>query len=157
MLLTGAPSDGDDLGPSLAKALRPHGFAGPGFVSHTAAERARDLEGTPLPARSRVFALCAIARPGPFFGTVRDQGLEIVDDLTFPDHHRYPDTTLRAIEGAFDASGAEYVVTTSKDRVKLQGRLQRPLAEIPIRARPEADFFRWLDTRLDEIPGLGNA
>ncbi|MEM8931194.1 MAG: tetraacyldisaccharide 4'-kinase [Acidobacteriota bacterium] len=152
VVLTGGRNAlGDSTGHGLAKALRAHGFAGPGFTAPTEAEPARDLAGQTVAVGTRVFVLSAIARPGPFLQTVRDQGFEIVEDLALPDHHRYPDGTLRAIEESFDASGAEIVVTTAKDRVKLQGRFERPLAEIPIRARPEAELFHWLDQRLDAL------
>jgi hypothetical protein len=44
------------------------------------------------------------------------------------------------------------VLTTSKDRVKLLGRLNVldvPWAELPIRAEPEDRFWRWLDGEID--------
>ena len=47
-------------------------------------------------------------------------------------------------------SGADVVLTTSKDRIKLSGRLEIPLAELPIRAEPEAGFWDWLDRQLDQ-------
>jgi hypothetical protein len=40
------------------------------------------------------------------------------------------------------------VLTTVKDRVKLLGRLELPLAELPVRAEPEPAFWEWLDGRL---------
>jgi hypothetical protein len=43
------------------------------------------------------------------------------------------------------------VLTTSKDRVKLHGRLDAPLAELPIRAEPEPAFWEWLDGALGSL------
>ena len=43
------------------------------------------------------------------------------------------------------------VLTTSKDAVKLHGRLDLPLAELPIRAEPETAFWAWLVGRLDGL------
>ena len=50
--------------------------------------------------------------------------------------------------------GAELVLTTGKDRVKLQGHLEVPLVEVPIRAEPEKAFFTWLDGRLRRLRGV---
>ena len=46
--------------------------------------------------------------------------------------------------------GADVVLTTGKDVAKLAGRLDYPLAVLPVTARPEPAFWRWLDGRLGE-------
>ena len=43
------------------------------------------------------------------------------------------------------------MLTTAKDRVKLAGRLDLPLAELPIRADPEPAFWEWLDAAVARI------
>ena len=143
-ILTGAP-DWDDRGNSLAAALRPHGFTGPGFASVT-----RPGE-TQLAAGTRVLLVTAIARPDAFTALARDLGFDIAGELRFPDHHRYPPASLARIADASRASGAEAVLVTAKDRVKLQGRLDLPLAELPIRAEPEPAFWGWLDKEVDRL------
>lgn len=153
-ILTGAPVL-DHQGPAFAEALRPYGFTGPGFASRTLPGTARRLDGGELEPGASVFLVTAIARPEAFAGTVRELGFEIVGDLRFPDHHRYPPASLTRIAEAFRASGAAAVLTTSKDRVKLQGRLDAPLAEIPIRAEPEAAFWQWLDGEVGRIRKAG--
>ena len=137
----------------LAKALRPHGFAGPGFVSRTVSEPARPFGPGHIEPGASVLAVSAIARPERFLDTVQEQGFNIVDHLSFPDHHRYSDAALEQLRKAFERSGAEWLITTGKDRVKLQGRLELPAAEIPVHAQPDPELFRWLDLRLDEIRG----
>ena len=52
---------------------------------------------------------------------------------------------------AWRASGADAVLTTAKDRVKLHGRLDAPLAELPIRAEPEPAFWQWLDGEIEKL------
>ena len=72
--------------------------------------------------------------------------------VRFPDHHRYPPASLARIEEAWRTSGAEAVLTTAKDRVKLHGRLDGvPLAELPIRAEPEPAFWAWLDGEIERL------
>jgi len=132
----------------LAETLRPFGFEGPGFASSIRPEPARLARGEPLATGSKVLSVAAIARPERFLTTVLEQGFQVVDSLTFPDHHSYPVRSLRRIERVWRHSGAEFVLTTTKDRVKLHGRLDLPLAELPIRAVPEEPFWDWLHRRL---------
>jgi len=147
VLLTGARREEPEAGTDLARALAPHGYAGPGFASRT--------ERTPpeLPAGARVVAAAAIARPGPFFRALERDGFEVVARLAFPDHHSYPDESIARLEGAFRRHRASAVVTTAKDAVKLAGRLSPPLAVARIAARPEAAFWEFLDERVDELLG----
>jgi tetraacyldisaccharide 4'-kinase len=149
VLLSGAELDDGD-GDRLARALRPHGFAGPGFV-------VRSEIGTPQPVPPASSArppagpflvVSAIARPQSFLETVHRAGLEIAGELAFRDHHAYPPASLEKIRREMAARGARALAVTSKDRVKLQGRLDLPMVEVPLRAVPEPAFWRWLDDRL---------
>jgi tetraacyldisaccharide 4'-kinase len=155
VLLTGARGD-EGEGAALAAALRPHGFAGPGFASRTVPGQPRrvgdPIGGDPLPPGATVFLVSAVARPDTFTAAVRAAGCTIRGELRFPDHHPYPPASLEQIEAAWKASGAATVLTTAKDRVKLLDRLDAfavPLAELPIRAEPEEPFWRWLDGEVD--------
>ena len=144
---SGAPGEGA----ALARALRPHGFTGPGFASATRPGPPRLADGRSLPPGSPVFLVTAIARPEGFTATVRGLGFEIRGELRFPDHHGYPPASLEKIAEAWKASGAAAVLTTSKDRVKLLGRLELPLAELPIQAEPEPAFWGWLDGEIGRM------
>jgi tetraacyldisaccharide 4'-kinase len=153
-ILTGV-RDYDGPGGSLAEALRPYGFTGPGFASRTVPGAARLTDGSPLSPGQPVFLVTAIARPESFAATVRSLGYEIAGELRFPDHHRYPPASLEKIIEAWRSSGAAAVLTTSKDRVKLHGRLDVPIpipiAEVPIRAEPEPAFWQWLDGEVGRL------
>ena len=159
-ILTGL-QDLDGSGAALAEALQPYGFTGAGFASATLPAAPRRIGKGDLPAGTRVFLVTAVARPGAFMEMARRLGLEVVGELRFPDHHAYPPASLARIVEAWRASAAEAVLTTSKDRVKLHGRLDVPLAELPIRAEPEPAFWEWLDREIDKIrvspsPGEGS-
>lgn len=150
VLLSGA--EDPMLGDALALTLRRHGFAGHGFASKTEATAAVTVpEGRPLAPPSRVLVVSGIARPQSFLDTVRGMGFEVAHHRAFGDHHPYTRSTVGELVQDLERHGAQTVLTTSKDRVKLQGYHDLPLAEIPIRARPEPDFFRWLDSRLAEL------
>ena len=147
VLLTGA----EDGAEGLAESLRPLGFEGRAFASRARAMPARLHSGEPLPPGSRVVAVAAIARPARFFDAIRAQGFEPLATIELPDHHRYPRATLERIAREVRERGADFVLTTGKDAVKLHGRLELPLAELPIRAEPERAFWAWLEGRLDRL------
>jgi tetraacyldisaccharide 4'-kinase len=143
-------------GGEIAEALRGFGFEGPGFSAPTRVEAPRLAGGGALPDGSRVLLVAAIARPQRFLEAARRFELVIAETLTFPDHHDYPSSSLTSIEEVFDDSGAEVVLTTTKDEVKLLGRVDIPLASLPVRADPEDTFWTWLDRRLDQqITAMG--
>jgi len=66
-----------------------------------------------------VLAFCGIANPSRFSNLLRELGAEVCGFLSFPDHHPYPAASLDKIARTFAASGAEAVVTTEKDAVKI--------------------------------------
>ncbi|MEZ5333293.1 MAG: tetraacyldisaccharide 4'-kinase [Thermoanaerobaculia bacterium] len=145
----------DSPGPAavarLADGLGERGFRGPVFGSGTEVRAARSVDGRELPHSVAVFLVSGIARPERFEEMARRQGFQVRGALRFRDHHEYTPEVLREIADTFKASGADVLLTTSKDRVKLFGHLDVPLAELPIRARPEEAFWSWLDERLREI------
>lgn len=165
VMLTGDLGEGEG-GEELARALAPHGFRGPGFAAPArlgsprlraspgggtaGAESGRDLD-----PETRVLLVSGVARPGSFVCGARALGLCVAGELRFPDHHAYPEASLDRIRRACDEQGAAVVLTTAKDRVKLQGRLDLPLAELPLSADPEPAFWGWLDDRLDRRSGGG--
>jgi tetraacyldisaccharide 4'-kinase len=70
-------------------------------------------------AKMRLLAFCGIARPGRFAQTLRDADLRVVSFLPFPDHHPYPPASREKIVRACRSQGADALVTTGKDAVKL--------------------------------------
>ena len=163
LLVTGIDID-DNAGERLARGLGRHGFSGRGFVAPTAVLEPRLVgqhsvpssvpTGKGVSAWGPVLMVCAIARPEGFRRSVEQAGLDIAGEVIFRDHDPYGAQALGQIRQAFDASGARAVVVTSKDRVKLQSRLDRPLLEIPVRAEPESAFFEWLDDQVDRLSPL---
>ena len=138
-------------GGAFAAGLRNFGFVGPGFTAATRTLPARLQTGGGLPKQASVLLVSAIARPERFEGSAAASGYRIRHRLRFPDHHEYPDASLRRIERAFQEHPCEAILTTSKDLVKLLGRLDLPLAELPIRSEPESSFWTWLNRRVDEV------
>ena len=67
----------------------------------------------------RLLAVCGIGNPDGFVATLMRCYPENVELLAFPDHHVYTETDSRQIHAAFQASGADMIVTTQKDEQKL--------------------------------------
>lgn len=68
-------------------------------------------------AGKRVLAVTGIGRPEGFFSMLEEAGAEMMDRLVFPDHAAYDDADWKRIRAA--GLGADFVVTTEKDLVKL--------------------------------------
>lgn len=69
----------------------------------------------------RVLAFAALAGNRQFFRALEEAGLELVATMEFPDHHRYDAADLARIEARAGDAGAAAIVTTEKDRVKIDG------------------------------------
>ena len=70
----------------------------------------------------RIFAFAGLADNEQFFASLRANGLHIAGTSSFRDHHRYTAADVAAIKKAAQASGAEAIVTTEKDAVKIDDR-----------------------------------
>jgi len=70
-----------------------------------------------------VLAFCGIANPESFFRQLSGLGAEIKEALVFEDHHPYHEADFRKIRQASEACKAEWVLTTEKDAVKLEGQV----------------------------------
>jgi tetraacyldisaccharide 4'-kinase len=70
----------------------------------------------------RVFAFAGLAGNEQFFASLRANGLNVVGSSSFRDHHRYTAADIAAIKAAARSAGAEAIVTTEKDAVKIDDR-----------------------------------
>ncbi len=115
--------------------------------------------GEDVPADARMFAVAGIARPERFFDDLRAAGATVVGTRVFRDHHRFRASDVQAIAQAARQAGAEVVVTTEKDAVRLEGQLPGDTAwgVVPLRVRiePAGVFMAWLAARLAETRAEG--
>jgi tetraacyldisaccharide 4'-kinase len=70
----------------------------------------------------RIFAFAGLADNEQFFASLRANGLDVVDEKSFRDHHRYTAADIAAVKTAAQTAGAESIVTTEKDAVKIDDR-----------------------------------
>jgi tetraacyldisaccharide 4'-kinase len=73
--------------------------------------------------RKKVIAFCGIARPERFASTLKEEGIEPLYFFKFPDHHPYPVSSLEKIKEKYQELGAEAILTTEKDAVKLADKI----------------------------------
>jgi tetraacyldisaccharide 4'-kinase len=66
-------------------------------------------------------AFCALGNPANFFEQLAAEGFEISANESFPDHHYYSQGDVRMLEATARSGGAECLLTTAKDAVKLEG------------------------------------
>lgn len=97
----------------------------PIFVSENKIANLIDLKG--FPAKNvremtveKSLAFCALGNPENFFEQLRRENFELVSTQTFPDHHFYTPEDVARIEKKAKESGAEVLLTTAKDAVKLK-------------------------------------
>lgn len=77
----------------------------------------------------KVLAVSGIANPDYFSSLIKKCGMEIVREMTFPDHHNFTAKDLVSIEEK--SKGVDWIVTTEKDMVKLKKLM---IDHLPIRA-----------------------
>lgn len=78
-------------------------------------------------AGKKVLALSAIANPIGFEDFLTDHGAEIVERRRFIDHHRFTAWQIEEVFTAAKEAGAEFVVTTEKDAVRIEEDFSPPI------------------------------
>jgi tetraacyldisaccharide 4'-kinase len=78
-----------------------------------------------------VAAFCGIGNPRAFFANLAREGFELRCARAFADHHAYAQPDVDAVEREARLCGAEALLTTAKDAVKLRGlRFELPCYEV---------------------------
>jgi tetraacyldisaccharide 4'-kinase len=82
----------------------------------------------------RAVGFCAIARPEEFFRALAAAGVDVVERVSFRDHHRYTAGDMERLTKLARRHGCDEFVTTAKDEVKLDASLRFRLnAVAPLR------------------------
>lgn len=68
----------------------------------------------------KVCAFAGIGNPAAFEKTLRSLGADVAAFIPFPDHHRYGEQDIALIEKKARRCGAQMIVTTEKDKIKLE-------------------------------------
>ncbi len=112
------------------------------------------LRGAPRPVvrSDRVAAFAGIARAHRFFDDLVQHGWQVVESVSFRDHHPYTQRDFDRVVATARAAGAVALLTTEKDAVRLEAIdcTAMPLASVSLTATVEpADVFvPWLMSRV---------
>jgi len=113
-------------------------------ISRMNPERPEEVVSMPQPAA----AFCAVGNPESFFEQLRRAGIDPVFTRTFPDHHQYTPADIGSLIQEFKKAGAQSIITTAKDAVKLQhGKFELPcyVLNIEISIAEEDRIIKLLD------------
>jgi tetraacyldisaccharide 4'-kinase len=67
----------------------------------------------------KVVCFCGIADPASFVKMIKGVGAELVGQLDFPDHYKYSKADLGELAATVKKLGAEALITTEKDAVRI--------------------------------------
>jgi tetraacyldisaccharide 4'-kinase len=101
-----------------------HGSGGPVFFTDFKLGRLRplgagDSGAGPLPDLPPVLAFCAVGHPEAFFADLLLAGVRWTETVAFRDHHTLSHAELRELKARAEAAGAQALVCTEKDAIKL--------------------------------------
>jgi len=97
-------------------------------------------------------AFCAVGNPESFFELLRRAGIDPVFTRTFPDHHQYTQTDIDSLIKKSREIGAQSIITTAKDVVRLQpSKFEFPcyVMHIEISIRDEQRIIQMVDAAAD--------
>lgn len=122
----------------------------PIFKSHMKTARVVALNEAPDEVPRKLATFCAVGNPESFVDSVRQQGHDIVFKTSFRDHHIYTQADVDKIVLDARGAGAECLITTAKDAVKLTDLvIGLPCYSLEIEIEIEnADKFRSLITNV---------
>lgn len=100
---------------------------------------------TQRPFAQKAFAFCGLGNPQSFAGTLGQAGIKLAGMRAFADHHTYEQRDVNDVIKEADAAGADCLLTTVKDAVKLKDlKFQLPCYAVEI------------DLRLDNADGFAS-
>ena len=100
------------------------------------------------------FAFAGIAMPQRFFGDLEKAGWKLTGRRSFGDHHHYSEREIEEVARAAKSSGAEVILTTEKDIVRIGA--QPHIVAVPLEVAIEPAFAPWLAGRLRALRAPGD-
>ena len=109
----------------------------------------------------KIIAMSAIGNPASFEQTLNDIGAIITESLRFPDHHDYTEEEIKDVMIQAEEQGAEAIIITDKDAVKIPETLLNKKRPIPIYIisievtfiNQSQALFEYLQEKLPKIKG----
>jgi len=100
-----------------------------------------------------MYGFCGIARPESFKKTLETCKMNLTGFQAYEDHHTYSVDNIQSLLDNAQNSGADGLVTTEKDLVKLRNIFPQefPLLVLPVQLRLDENFDRFLISHLANV------
>ena len=100
----------------------------------------------------KAYAFAGIADPEQFFNMLTSIGIQLIGKRAFSDHHYYQESELRELEKDAIIKGAEMLLTTEKDFMRIKN-FKMSIPVHPVRIEPEffAEEEKLLITVIDAL------
>jgi tetraacyldisaccharide 4'-kinase len=137
-----------------------HGSGGPIFWVDFALGGLRrwdtgEAASLPRAGSGQAFAWCGLGHPEAFYADLLLAGQAWADTHSFPDHHTPTKAELGRLQDRARAAGAEWLVCTEKDAVKLDGAaaevLKMPLFVAEQRVLGGEALLAWVQARMRDL------
>ncbi len=100
----------------------------------------------------KVALFCGIAQPDRFVSTIKEMGAKVIAQNFFPDHFYYSSDELFELAKRWKEMGAEAMVCTEKDKIKLPELSEFPLPVYWIKIQPRVvEGEQYLDQFIENI------
>ncbi len=133
----------DKKAKTFARYLRKK-YSKPSFVCTMESDEIYNIvTGEPLDDTKAVIAFSAIAQPEQFYKYLRR--FDVMETKDFPDHHIYCAADLRELGILKNKYGAEAMITTEKDAVKLKDIAEAKDEIYALKLKPSLDLRGLLD------------
>jgi tetraacyldisaccharide 4'-kinase len=98
-----------------------------------------------------VYGFCGIAQPASFQNILKKSNMNLTGFQSFEDHYHYSLDDIESLYGTGLSSGAQALITTEKDLVKIRDFSPRdfPLLTLSLRLEMDNDFDRFLLNNLE--------
>jgi tetraacyldisaccharide 4'-kinase len=143
---TGSIRNEDDLRRDLIKEIKHYNSQAPLYFAHHALVGCTTVTGEKIPVDvlngKKVFGFCALANPASFRKTIESTGAVLTGFRHYRDHFRYRSDDVRDITDEAGRSGADSIVTTEKDIIKMRAfDLPKNMVILEIAFSVNADFY----------------
>lgn len=122
---SGQMSGSEALPATLIKEINSYNHSAPIFLSSHEPICLRMFSGRELPVDTlsgkNVIGFCGIGNPASFKNTLTHAKVRLKDFIIFRDHFRYVQKDISRIKAAALRCGADWIVTTEKDIIRLRG------------------------------------